>query len=126
LASAPEITGQILFYGQGNWRDKRYDSEENHNSALDMELSPMVRSREGKMKNSHSMIARTLVLGLGLILVPGLFANPGGVQNCLSPSNNSPCKASVPEPSAIPELLLGLAVTGSGLLFLRRRNRAPV
>jgi hypothetical protein len=82
--------------------------------------------REGKMKNSHLRNARKLVVVMGLILVPGLFADPGGVPNCPPTSNDPACKASVAEPSAIPELVLCLAVTGSSFLLLWRRNRRAV
>ena len=75
------------------------------------------------MKYIHLRSARTLVVGFGLILLPGLFANPGGVPKCPAPSNNPACKASVAEPGAIPELILCLAVTGCGLLFVWRRDR---
>jgi hypothetical protein len=78
------------------------------------------------MRNRNQFkILYALVMGLGLMLAPGLFANPGGVPNCPTPSNGAPCRTSaVPEPSAIPELLLCLAVTASGLLFWRRNRQS--
>jgi hypothetical protein len=78
------------------------------------------------VKNSHSRNARMLVVVLGLILVPGLFADPGGVPHCPPTSNDPACKASVAEPSATPEMVLYLAVTGSSFLLLWRRNRRAV
>jgi hypothetical protein len=71
---------------------------------------------------SQLKIARGLVIGLGLMLAPGLFG-----QACPSAQDGhaKPCKPSaVPEPSAIPELLLCLAVTGSGILFWRRNRQS--
>jgi hypothetical protein len=63
----------------------------------------------------HTKIAPALVMGLGLMLAPGLFACTSGV----------PCPSSaVPEPSAIPELVLCLAVTGFSFLFWRRKRQS--
>jgi predicted cobalt transporter CbtA len=57
-------------------------------------------------------IVRASVIGLGVILAPGLFGAP-------------PCvTCNVPEPSAIPELVLCLTVTVVSFL-LWRRNRKP-
>ena len=57
--------------------------------------------------------ARAIVMGLGVMLAPGLFAAPACAVNC-----------PVPEPSAIPELVLCLAVTGISFLIWSRSRKS--
>jgi len=59
-------------------------------------------------------VANTRVIALGLMLALGLFATPPCAVGC----------AAVPEPSAIPELVLSLAVTGISVFFWRRRRKS--
>jgi hypothetical protein len=60
-------------------------------------------------------IGSVLVVAMGIILAPRLFAGL-----CAS----TPCPAAVPEPSAIPELVLCLTVTGGSFLLWRRNRRS--
>jgi len=64
------------------------------------------------------------VLGISIFLAPAVFADPGGVPHC-PPTSNSPfCRASLPEPSSVPELALCLALTGGAFLLSRRNRRS--
>jgi hypothetical protein len=61
--------------------------------------------------------ARATVISLGAMLAPTLFAT----IPC-STATLKPC--SLPEPSAIPELVLCLTVTGIGFLLWRRNRKS--
>ena len=73
--------------------------------------------RGKKMKN-----ARALLVALSLFVVPKVFANPGS-QSCREAARAPTCKAALPEPSAIPEFAVYLAMTGIGLLVWQRSRK---